>query len=153
MLSTARRHLGYNEIGLMRNTHVNHPSNVWLRTSAENYGWAVKHFLAMCHEYTYRFLRLHKTFGLIHLFTKPVSGFPEQGLMPFATAMPENYKTSDPVESYRAYYLGEKIEGARWTNRRPDYLDPWLRDHVTMDQYKVNLKRLSLSFPTSQQKE
>jgi hypothetical protein len=42
---------------------------------------------------------------------------------PFAQAMPDIYKHSDPVVAYRAYYLGEKQTIARWNKSRgkPDW--------------------------------
>lgn len=31
-------------------THVNHPVNVWVRSSRSNYIWLVEHFIALCDE-------------------------------------------------------------------------------------------------------
>ena len=33
------------------------------------------------------------------------NNFPETGITNFALTMPEEYKTDDPVESYRRYYI------------------------------------------------
>jgi hypothetical protein len=47
-------------------------------------------------------------------------------MTPFALAMPAQYKTDDPVLSYRLYYLAEKIhDDSRWTRRR-QYLPAWI---------------------------
>jgi hypothetical protein len=46
------------------------------------------------------------------------TNFPKQGLTTFALAMPDEYKTDDPVESYRAYYLSKRPI-ASWKNRKP----------------------------------
>ena len=39
---------------------------------------------------------------------------PNIGQTPFRLAMPDMYKCSDPVESYRGYYRGEKARFAKW---------------------------------------
>ena len=50
--------------------------------------------------------------------------FEEKGLTPFAIVMPVEFKTEDPVESYRNYYMSEdKQKIASWKKRRekPDW--------------------------------
>jgi hypothetical protein len=50
--------------------------------------------------------------------------FEEVGLTKFALAMPVEYKTEDPVESYRNYYMSEeKQKIATWKKLRekPDW--------------------------------
>lgn len=38
--------------------------------------------------------------------------------------MPDEYKTNDPVESYRNYYRGSKAEIAKWkTRNKPDWMN------------------------------
>ena len=45
--------------------------------------------------------------------------FENKGLTPFALAMPDKYKTTDPVESYRNYYMSEeKQKIASWKKKR-----------------------------------
>jgi hypothetical protein len=48
-----------------------------------------------------------------------VLDFPVQGQTPFALAMPDEYKTDDPVESYRLYYKKDKAHIATWKKRAP----------------------------------
>jgi hypothetical protein len=46
--------------------------------------------------------------------------FEEEGLTPFALAMPEKYKSDDPIASYRNYYMSpEKQRIASWKKKRP----------------------------------
>jgi hypothetical protein len=50
--------------------------------------------------------------------------FSQQGLTPFALAMPEEYKSENPVESYRNYYMSaDKQRIATWKKGRekPDW--------------------------------
>ena len=45
--------------------------------------------------------------------------FEEVGLTPFALAMPDKYKSDDPVLSYRNYYMSEeKQKIASWCKKR-----------------------------------
>jgi hypothetical protein len=45
--------------------------------------------------------------------------FEAEGLTTFALAMPLEYKTEDPVESYRNYYMSdEKQKIATWKKKR-----------------------------------
>lgn len=50
-----------------------------------------------------------------------VEGLPA-GVTPVPLAMPEEYYHTDPVEAYRAYYLGAKAGFAKWKVRSPP---PW----------------------------
>jgi hypothetical protein len=38
-------------------------------------------------------------------------------MTPFAMAMPDLYKSNDPVEAYRDYYFGDKQHIASWKKR------------------------------------
>ena len=52
----------------------------------------------------YGHARDHKSWEVIAPLWKKAYTLPDEGLTPFALAMPEEYKTEDPVASYRAYY-------------------------------------------------
>lgn len=139
LISTTRRWFGDQNPLLYRSTHINHPSNIWLRESFNNYIWLCKHFKALCEEYRYRYRRSHKSefiIGLMGDFDNdnmlPMTDIPQT---PFALAMPDKYKVKDPVESYRNYYLAEKIQGNFWTMRRYE-LDDWLTFNLNDEQYK-----------------
>ena len=55
--------------------------------------------------------------------------FEEEGLSPFAIVMPDEFKTEDPVESYRNYYMSEeKQKIASWKKRRE--MPEWYRKSV-----------------------
>jgi hypothetical protein len=45
--------------------------------------------------------------------------FSQKGLTPFALAMPDEYKSEDPVQSYRNYYMSEEKQRiASWKKGR-----------------------------------
>lgn len=104
---------------LYKASHVNHPSNIWTRESNENYRWLYKHFRALCNEYTVRYGKVHlteeKLAGQLWFSPKNINQFSE--LTEFAQAMPEYCKRKDPVDAYRYYYINEKKNFAKWTNR------------------------------------
>ena len=42
-----------------KRAHVNHPSTIWARRSAENYTWLYIHMLALGNEYSRRYGKTH----------------------------------------------------------------------------------------------
>jgi hypothetical protein len=73
------------------------------------------------------------------IFSEELPQLLDIGLTPFATAMPDEYKVDcNPVQSYRNYYLGKKVEGNFWTNRSLSDLDPWLTSQLNPTQFKRN---------------
>lgn len=99
-----------------KRTHYNHPCAVWTRASACNFIWLAWHGLALADEYSYRYGKIHKSREIIDwcLLNHEKAALPQDGLTPFALAMPDEYKQADPVEAYRAYYRGAKAAIASW---------------------------------------
>jgi len=100
-----------------RRTHINHPCAVWVRESRANYRELAKLGLELCKEYTFRYDKTHRTeVHLKWLRRHPPKHLKDVGPTPKILAMPEQYKiTSDPVTSYRNYYLKEKNGIATWS--------------------------------------
>jgi Pyrimidine dimer DNA glycosylase len=101
--------------------HKNHPVTIWCRTSKENFEWTLKLIDCLHEEWRFRYKheKIHKSYVVAQYLKEHVpTNFPQQGLTTFALAMPEEYKTADPVESYRAYYLSKRPI-ASWKNRTP----------------------------------
>tara|TARA_R100000664_G_C2740417_1_gene129005 strand:+ start:27 stop:488 length:462 start_codon:yes stop_codon:yes gene_type:complete len=120
MLCTAASKLGH-EVPY-RPTHSKHPCTLWAGESRSNWDWLVEHGIAMCEEYTRRYNRIHKTQAIIEWCkSSHVSPVEDIGLTPFRLAMPEKYKCSDPVKSYRDYYMGEKSKFAKWKTCPPSW--------------------------------
>lgn len=104
---------------LYKAVHYNHPSTVWTRQSVQNYEWHYRLFEALCDEYTHRYGKIHATDAKLREYLRRVpKGLPNTGLTRFAEAMPpECIDTTDPVQSYRKYYMQEKASFAVWTKR------------------------------------
>lgn len=94
---------------VMKSTHANHPSNVWIRQSKQNFEWAYKHFLALNDEYTLRYGKVHKTMEHAHHFKAAINLLPDIGLTKFAncaarTDMGISFKHLDDVcDAYKKY--------------------------------------------------
>ena len=61
LLCTAHHELGSPINIPYKATHKNHPSAIWVRSSAEAYMWAYEHMLALGAEYTKRYGKEHLT--------------------------------------------------------------------------------------------
>jgi hypothetical protein len=109
------------KIGPYKKTHWNHPLSIWGRTSYDNFQWICRYSLSLCAEYTYRYGKIHKCEQHLQNIISQDMNLPKLGITPRPLCMPEQYKLSDPIESYRAYYIGEKIlnQNVRidWKNR------------------------------------
>jgi len=112
-------------VKLYKMAHKNHPVSIWVRSSLENYMWTISLVEAMHEEWRFRYnhpaKKEHKSFAVaMYLKQNAPSAdkFPQTGLTRFALAMPNEYKTDDPIESYRKYYQSkEKQRLASWKKR------------------------------------
>lgn len=99
--------------GRYRPTHKNHPCTVWAASSPHNLAWLVRHGLALAEQYTRRYGKVHASERIIG--TTPIPDGASYVLhTPFVQVMPEQYRQTDPVEAYRAFYCAEKKEFATW---------------------------------------
>jgi hypothetical protein len=106
--------------------HKNHPVTIWCRTSQENFIWVLDLIEELHTEWRFRYghseTKFHKAYLVSLILRENIpkyDKFNETGLTPFALAMPVQYKTDDPVESYRNYYMSEeKQKIASWKKKR-----------------------------------
>lgn len=126
LLSTAHRVLDdpiskdFDDL-LYKATHVNHPSAKYVRSSSFAYKWTHSLLVALADEYYYRYNNSHKceNIGLIEKLATLPKNIPIDETEIYPTlAMPDEYRTDDVVESYRAYYIGEKQHLASWKGRQ-----------------------------------
>lgn len=109
MLSTCHREFGNERDTFYKRTHVNHPSNVWIRQSSQHYDWLYKHMIALGEEYTNRYGRLHLTIQKLEYALKnPPKGLEDNGFTPPPQCMPDEYKDDDTVKAYLNYYEYKK---------------------------------------------
>lgn len=119
LLSTTHRLLtpiGEINEQVYRTTHINHPCNIWLRQSKANYLWLVELFQHLETQYELRYYKQHMSYIKLYEILKiPPINIPDVSLTTFALAMPDIYKQADPVEAYRSYYRGQKLNMSKWT--------------------------------------
>jgi hypothetical protein len=116
-------------------THRKHPCARWAGESLGNFLWLCRLGSALAREYSYRYAgKTHASAAIVETCQLLANGNPRQviqsgsttkRLTPFALAMPEAYKTADPVMSYRLFYAKDKIHFCTWTGRRTP---KWFRD-------------------------
>jgi hypothetical protein len=116
MLCTSH-HENSNLITPYKKTHINHPCNKWTRESIMNYRWLIELGLNLCDEYEFRYKRVHKCKEVILWCKENEPNLPNVPMTKFALAMPNEFKTSCAIESYRAYYNGEKRHIYAWKGR------------------------------------
>ena len=126
MLSAVHTILDGPQEGLYKVSHANHPCTKWVRESNNNYNWMYCLFLELCTEYTFRYGKTHLcATKFLDRFMTPPKNIPVGYKTPQPLAMPDDYKVSDVVQSYRNYYKGAKVDFAKWAKARkePDW---WL---------------------------
>ncbi|MGV3278134.1 pyrimidine dimer DNA glycosylase/endonuclease V [Rickettsiales bacterium LUAb2] len=120
ILSTVKRLYNYNDDGLYKSTHANHPCTKWVYNNYEHYLWLVMHFFYLNLEYNYRFNKNHKSFNLFPLLMQIPSNIPKKEIE-FNLKVTDN-NNSDVVESYREYYRNKsKVFVMKWTKRNKPY--------------------------------
>lgn len=101
-------------------THINHPCAIWARTSLEHHYWIICYITALDSENQWRGNKPHAS--CIEALRMPLPiHLHNIGWQKPALAMPEQYKSSDPVASYRQYYINDKADIASWKRRGPPY--------------------------------
>lgn len=118
--SIKRWRMGDNDMenGLMKASHINHPSNVWLRQSKENYKWLLVMWVYLLKEYTHRYGKHHACESRLEFLVESPKNIPKVPFTSPTPAMPDTYKVmGDSIASYRNYYLGGKQHLASWKNR------------------------------------
>ena len=107
------------DMALMKASHINHPSNVWLRASKHNYIWLHRMWVYLLKEYTYRYGRHHACENyMTHLYLLPMN-IPDVPFFEPTPAMPDDCKVpGNSLKSYHKYYVEKKSYFAKWKNRQ-----------------------------------
>jgi len=107
ILSTA-----LNEQGISapyRSFNPKHPSCLWAAESSDNFYNLIIHCDAMIEEYTRRFKKTHKCAAVLEKIVSlfDPERFPTHEPTPLRMAMPDHFRSSDIVESYRRFYASK----------------------------------------------
>jgi hypothetical protein len=101
--------------GIYKVTHKNHPSSIWVRENRANYGWTLKHFKALCQEYTKRYNKRHKCEDKMEAFSMASPVFKNEPRTPFANCAANkdlglSYKHIEDVTQAYQLYLADRWE-------------------------------------------
>ena len=106
------------ENGLMKASHVHHPSNVWVRASKANYVWLNQMWNHLLLEYTHRYGKRHACADRMEFLYAWPENIPDLPFTEPTPAMPDECKiANNSLASYHKYYIEKKVRFAKWTNR------------------------------------
>ena len=113
LLSTAHREIDGDTWAdanfLYKSTHKNHPSAVWIRTSAQHYMWGYEHMIHLGEEYRYRYGKAHKTIEKLgRILKRWPDNLRSSGFVQPHQCMPDDYKADNAIIGYRNYYALDK---------------------------------------------
>jgi hypothetical protein len=145
MLCSAKRILDPDDIEtndrIYKIAHKNHPVTIWCRKSRANYIWTLDLIEELHNEWRFRYghpaTKIHKSYLTAMVLRENIPSddrFEAVGLTPFALAMPDEFKSDDPVASYRRYYMSEEKQRiASWNKRRekPDWYNSTTFAHTS----------------------
>lgn len=117
------------EFKLYKATHINHPCSIWTRSCYNSYIYVFNLLKFLHKEYEKRYNKVHKSKELLNI----LKFIPEELtiddkkhlIVDVPLVMPEQYKTIDSVQSYRNFYIGEKMKFAKWKYSNKPY---WLKE-------------------------
>jgi len=107
---------------LYKATHMNHPSNIWVRESTQHYDYLLRMFKELLKEYTIRYHKVHKTSELLSTLSKYPTNMKDNGFSQAPQAMPEYCKDINTVKAYRTYYILEKKKFSTYKTKYPRWL-------------------------------
>lgn len=127
MLCTALRLNNGTHLAKYKSTHENHPCNIWVRTSRENYQWTIDHFAALLSEYNIRSGKIHACESMYPDLASGVNLIPAGALTPFANCaarkdMNLDFKHLEVTLAYKLYLLkrwNTDKRPAKWTSDSP----------------------------------
>lgn len=111
-----------------KRAHWNHPSTKWVRESIPQYLWLVEHGLEVCKEFTRRYGKYHKTQDVLEWLKINIPNIPNNGFTPPPQCMDDIYKSNNTLESYRKFYIEEKIKKKQLKyNKIPNSEPEWIK--------------------------
>ena len=141
--------IGKRDENVYKPTHSNHPSTKWAKAYESNLQFTILAGIYLCEEYKVRYKKQHSAYDVFRYISefnlniisgqKDIINFGEYKITPPALAMPEKYKSDDPVKSYRDYYIAEKTRRKDgrvmmdYTEREPP---TWLEEEFVFKKVK-----------------
>jgi len=124
-------------------THANHPCNVWLRKSFDNYLWGFEHFDALCQEKQWRTGKVHLTYEKLIDKLLPINmDGSEHGPISFSF----DCSNVDNMPSANVHAKYKQCLATKWTNdkRSPTwtkrFMPVWIMRHNAIGQWVYTTK-------------
>ena len=132
LCNTALHTIGLDQYAFYQPTHTNHPWTEWAAASSANWFWLLDHARALGNEFVRRsdsnshtsIVKLESNWIDLDVQNSIRAAFDSHNVTPKPLCMPDEYKIgSDPIESYRSYYRGEKVpqDWCEWSTTRPSW--------------------------------
>ena len=114
---------------LYKASHINHPSNIWVRETSGNYAWLHTLLQKLCDQYSLRYKdKIHKveSSGLLKKLYYLPFNLEAGDRAPIPQCMPDVFKVEgNSVEAYRRYYCGHKTDMKKWAySQTPAWYNP-----------------------------
>ena len=112
----------HEEDSLYKASHVNHPSNVWLRESINNYAFLYQMWCHLHDEFVIRYGKDHMSYvKLKEVLKNPPRNCGDKPFTQPTQAMPDDVKDIDSITAYRNYYMKYKNHIAAWKTVVPTW--------------------------------
>ena len=114
----------HRENHLYKCAHINHPSNIWVRTASDHYLYTMELWNSLNREYTNRYNKVHMTFKKLcqYLNQLPNNIDKNVGFLEPPQCMPDECKQElNTIQAYREFYKAHKREFATWKNEVPTW--------------------------------
>ena len=139
IMSTAHRELdiisknSLMDVTLYKSTHKNHPTNVWVRQSKENYEWLYEMWLCLHKEFQIRYGKDHMSFVKLKGILREVpENIPNVPFTQPLQAMPDDVKNKDSITAYRDYYIKYKRSFATWKTTTPTWFTEGINANIRL---------------------
>jgi hypothetical protein len=109
-----------------KQSHTNHPSAKWVRESSPQYLWLVEHGLEICNEFERRYGKKHATKQVLLWLKNNPPSIPNNGFKEPPLCMPEIYKTNNTIESYKKFYIEDKIKIKKLNWNKLNNIPSWI---------------------------
>jgi len=114
-----------------KRAHKNHPSTIWTRQSIQHYNWLVQHGLEICNEFELRYGKEHATKKILIWLQQNKPSIPDNGFTPPPQCMDDIYKSNNTIESYRKFYMEEKIKKKQLKYKKTPNSEPeWMKSII-----------------------
>jgi len=118
---------------LYKSCHVNHPSNIWLRQSKENYEWLYDMWCCLHKEFQIRYGKDHMSFVKLKGILREVpENIPNVPFTQPLQAMPDDVKNKDSITAYRDYYIKYKKSFATWKTTTPIWFTEGINANIRL---------------------